>query len=123
MEIYKHGSNEQKRLIFSHVFQKLIIRGNVLEAHYTQPYELLAKAVEQTNRSKVTKLAENSKEVFEHQIIGSEKQKDQPLGVGHPTWLAGWNAFRTGEYLEGVEFPQTLVQQAQKILAIVATAS
>jgi hypothetical protein len=36
-------------------------------------------------------------------------------------WLAGWNAFRTGEYLEGVEFPQTLVQQAQKILAIVAT--
>ncbi len=89
VEIYKHGSNEQKRLIFSHVFEKLIIRGNVLEAHYTRPYELLAKAVEQTNRSKVTKLAENSKEVFEHQIIGSEKKKDQPFGVGHPTWLPG----------------------------------
>jgi hypothetical protein len=59
----------------------------VLEATYTKPYELLAKAVDQTNRSKVPKLAENTKGIFEHQIIGSEKNKDPRLHVSHSSWL------------------------------------
>jgi site-specific DNA recombinase len=89
VEIYLKGNPEQKRQIFSHVFEKLVIRGNVLEATYTKPYWLISQAVEQTNRTKSVKLDEIPKFIFEHQEIGSEKQKDQPVGVGHPTWLPG----------------------------------
>lgn len=89
VDLYRSASNDQKRLIIAHVFEQLTIHGNVLEATYTKPYELLAKAVETTNRSKVTKLAENPKEIFEHQISGSEKKKDPLLQVSHPSWLPG----------------------------------
>jgi len=36
-------------------------------------------------------------------------------------WLAGWYTYCTGAWLDGVEFPETMVQQAQKILSIAAT--
>ena len=89
VEIYKHGSPEQKRTIFSHVFERLVIRGNVLEATYTRPYELLAKAVAETNRTKVTKLAQNPKQIFEHRIIGSGIKKDGTFSTVRPSWLPG----------------------------------
>ncbi len=93
--IYLKGNPEQKRQIFSHVFEKLVIRGNVLEATYTKPYWLISQAVEQTNRSKGVKLGEIPKFIFEHQVIDSVNKKDQPLGVDHPCWLASWFDFRT----------------------------
>ena len=60
VEIYRKGSPERRRLIFSHV-----LSGSPSGqpagwgAQHTLPCQLPAKAVAETNRSKVTKLSEN----------------------------------------------------------------
>jgi site-specific DNA recombinase len=89
VDIYKKGSSEEKRLIFSHVFERLAIHGNVLEATYTRPYELLAHAVQQVNCTKIAKLSEKPTLKFVQPKTGSDKKKDQLLTVGHSSWLPG----------------------------------
>lgn len=95
VEIYKKGSPEQKRLLFNHVFERLEINGNILKATYTQPYQILSEAVGLTNRSKIAKLSEKAKMIFEHQIIGSGKNKDPRLHVSHSSWLPSASNIRT----------------------------
>ena len=49
VELYWRGSPEQKRTFFSHVFERLIICGKVLDATYTKPYALHTIAVDPSN--------------------------------------------------------------------------
>jgi hypothetical protein len=73
--------------------------------------------VEETNSSKDAEKDISGRESFELDIIGSDKKKDHPITDGHPSWLAGWNTFCTSTWITEVDSPQTMVEQATKILA------
>lgn len=64
-ELYKKATIEQKQQLLRLVFERLILDEGELEYAYTKPFELLVKAVKQTNSSKVARILQKDDRIFE----------------------------------------------------------
>lgn len=85
---------EQRRLL-NEIFTVVEVRGTLVFPQYKQIYEVLARAVKATNRSKTAKKADSAKVIFEFLKTCSDKQEHPPLRVGVPVWQAHWEDFRS----------------------------
>ncbi len=86
---------DKKRLIVRELFTSIAATDTKLTPAYAERYMLLANAIQQTNDSKTAKNILSQEPNFETVVLGSGNKKDQPLGVGRPSWLAAWDEFRT----------------------------
>ena len=64
-ETYLKADTETKRKLLKLVFENLTLDEEKLSYGYTKAFEILSKAVEFTNSSKITKIAEKEDKIFE----------------------------------------------------------
>jgi hypothetical protein len=79
-EIYLKANLEEKRQLIKLVFKELFLNGNYLAFTYTKPFELISKAVKETNSSKIKVSPQIPSEKFEP-LKMSSKQGLEPLFV------------------------------------------
>lgn len=88
-EIYAKATPEEKRRLLSLVFSSLIIENNKIHFEYTEPFKILADAVEATNSSKVFKSIKSPIQIFELLNEGSIKTSLSNLDTVCPSLLPG----------------------------------
>jgi site-specific DNA recombinase len=71
--LYAKATLEEKRKLISLVFSSLILNNGEIEFEYTDPFKILATAVEETNSSKVVKSIKSPIQIFEPTKEGSTK--------------------------------------------------
>ncbi len=112
-EIYLKASLEEKRQLIKLVFKELFLNGRELIFTYTKPFELLSKAIEETNSSKIEISPQISAEKFE-----PSKMKLK-TGVKSPVcsvWRTKWNDFRTLKWIEEIDCPELIIKQVKQLL-------
>jgi len=82
-EIYLKARLEEKRQLMKLVFKALFLNGNKLAFTYTKPFELISKAVKETNSSKITVSLQISSEKFEPSKMNSKTGVKSPVC---PVW-------------------------------------
>jgi hypothetical protein len=74
--LYLEGStNEERRQILTHVFARISVTGNMVSFEHSPIFGLLAKAVELTNGSKITRLPAAPSRIFEPAETGSSASR------------------------------------------------
>ncbi len=94
---YVKGVGVERRTILHKVFATIRMTNDAVKPELRPAYKQLANAVAQTNSSKVPESMLLRKPNFESVKSGSVNKKDQPFGVGHPSWLAAWEEYRHSE--------------------------
>jgi len=72
-EIYQDATIDEKRQLFNLVFDNLLLDKEEITFKYTEAFNILNKAIIETNSSKVLVLEKNNSEIFEQQFL-SKKQ-------------------------------------------------
>jgi len=114
----------ERREMVKKVFSSISTSSDEPVVKYKKTFESLAAAVAHTNNdSNIKKMMRKAEREFESGKSGSDITKEDAQLLVHPLWLAGWNTYCTGAWIDQVEFPQTIVEQARKIVAIGASAA
>lgn len=93
-ETFSRREPKDKREIIREIFTSISATKTELKPTYAERFKLLANAIQLTNASKGAKNILSQKPNFETIVLRSRNKKNQPLGVGHPCWLAAWDEFR-----------------------------
>ncbi len=86
-ELYKRATLEEKRKLIYLVFGLLVIDDGQIHFEYTEPFKILANAVETTNSSKAFKSIKSPVWIFEPQEKSSTKASLSDLETVCPTLL------------------------------------
>jgi hypothetical protein len=112
-EIYLKARLEEKRQLMKLVFKELFLNGNKLAFTYTKPFELISKAVKETNSSKITVSLQISSEKFEPSKMNSKTGVKSPVC---PVWRRAWDDFRTLKWIDEIECPELIIKQVKQLL-------
>ena len=92
-EIYlKTKKEEEKRQLLRLVFDGLLLYEDKLTIKYSPAFEILAKAIQETNRSKMSDIIKFPIKTFEPVEVCSNKAKTGVLSPACPTWLRRWDS-------------------------------
>lgn len=100
------ATTEEKRLLLSHVFTNLTLKGADISPNYTFAFEFLAEWTPKLNL--ISELAENS----------STKGKENAFASSHPVLLAWWDSFRTFEWERALHDPGVIARQIDQLTAV-----
>jgi DNA invertase Pin-like site-specific DNA recombinase len=112
-EIYLKANLEEKRQLIKLVFKELYLNGNYLAFTYTKPFELISKAIKETNSSKIEISLQISSEKFEPAKMNSKTGVKSPVC---PVWRRAWDDFRTLKWIEEIECPELIIKQVEQLL-------
>jgi DNA invertase Pin-like site-specific DNA recombinase len=112
-EIYLKAKLEEKRQLIKLVFKELLLNRNNLAFTYTKPFELISKAVKETNGSKIKISLKISSEKFEPAKMNSKTGVRAPV---YPVWRRVWDNFRTLKWIEEIECPELIIKQVEELL-------
>jgi hypothetical protein len=112
-EIYQKAKIEEKRQLIKLVFKELFLNGNDLIFTYTKPFELLSKAISETNSSKIEISPRISTEKFEPAKMNSKTGVKSPICS---VWRRIWNDFRTLKWIEEIDYPELIIKQSKQLL-------
>ena len=88
----KTKKQDEKRQLLRLVFDGLLLYEDKLTIKYSSAFAILAKAIEGTNRSKMSDIIKFPIQTFEPARIGSNKAKTGVLSPACPTWLRRWDS-------------------------------
>ena len=114
-EIYLKAKLEEKRQLIKLVFKELFLNEGKLIFTYTKPFDLLSKAIEETNSSKVAISPQLTSKIFEPSKMNSK------TGVKPPVcsiWRREWDEFRTFKWIESLDCPELIMKQVEQLLQI-----
>ena len=86
-EIFQNAKEDKKRRLLRAVFANMKLDNCVLTYDYSHPYEVLYKAIQETNSSKVSGNEQFMNNIFELKDFSGVKAKMEPLGVDCSNWL------------------------------------
>jgi DNA invertase Pin-like site-specific DNA recombinase len=112
-EIYLKAKLEEKRQLIKLVFKELFLKGNNLIFTYTKPFELLSKAISETNSSNIEISSQFSAKKFEPLKMNSKTGVKSPVC---PVWRRVWNDFRTLKWIEEIDYPEIIIKQVKQLL-------
>jgi hypothetical protein len=112
-EIYLKAKLEEKRQLIKLVFKELFLNGNNLIFAYTKPFELLSKAISETNGSNIEIPCQISTEKFEPLKMNSKTGVKAPVCS---VWRRIWNDFRTLKWIEEMDCPELIIKQVKQLL-------
>jgi hypothetical protein len=115
-EIYQKAKLEEKRQLIKLVFKELSLKGNNLIFTYTKPFELLSKAISETNGSKIEIPPQFQAKKFEPLKMNSKTGVKSPVCS---VWRRIWNDFRTLKWIEQLECPEIIIKQVKQLLQAV----
>ncbi len=88
-KLYQKATLEEKRKLISLVFESMLIENGVIKFTYTKPFEVLASAVLETNRSKAVNSIKSPITIFELLENGSTEGQKSPLNPDLQPLLRG----------------------------------
>lgn len=87
--LYQQALREEKRKLIKAVFSNLYVDEGTLSYSYTKAFDVLSKAVEVSNSSKVVKFAEDRHDIFELSYSSLNKEQNRALRSACPDLLRG----------------------------------
>jgi hypothetical protein len=98
------------------VLDKLQLNNGKLNYTFSKPFELLSKAIKETNSSKEANSIDSPAKIFELQEIRSNDVKNRDILPVCPVWRRGWDDFRTFKWVDSIVSPELMLKQAQELL-------
>ncbi|MFA5644689.1 MAG: recombinase family protein [Patescibacteria group bacterium] len=108
-EIYLSKPPEEKRQLINLIFDAFSLNKNLLGMKHSKAFEILLKAIQTTNSSKVNNFTKNHSRIFEPDKFGSNSTKNRVLDPVRSAWGDLWYDFRTfcmenhGDLLENID--------------------
>jgi hypothetical protein len=102
------------------VLDKLQLNNGKLNYTFSKPFELLSKAIKETNSSKEGNSIDSPAKIFGLTEIRSNDAKNRDFLPVCPVWRRGWDDFRTFEWVDSVNSPELMMKQVQKLLQVVS---
>jgi len=115
-EIYLKASQEERRQLLNLVLNKLQLNNGKLNYIFSKPFELLSKAIKETNSSKEGNLIDSPAKIFELQKIRSNGVKNRDFLPVCPVWRRRWDDFRTLKWVDSIDSPELVMKQVQELL-------
>jgi site-specific DNA recombinase len=88
-QVFEKADLEKKRLLMNLIFEKIEIKGDELTYTFKEPFAILARAAEEANSSKATKLVKSPIQILEPIKNGSTKGRKSPIDPQITTLLRG----------------------------------
>jgi hypothetical protein len=98
------------------VLDKLQLNNGKLNYTFSKPFELLSKAIKETNSSKEGNSIDSPAKIFELKEIRSNDVKNRDFLPVCPVWRRRWDDFRTLKWVDSVDSPELVLIQTQKLL-------
>ena len=117
-EIYLKASKEERRQLLNLVLDKLQLNNGKLNYTFSKPFELLSKAIKETNSSKEGNLIDSPAKIFELTEIRSNDVKNRDFLPVCPVWRRRWDDFRTRKWMDSIDSPELMMKQIQELLQL-----
>ena len=115
-EIYLKASKEERRQLLNLVLDKLQLNNGKLNYTFSKPFELLSKAIKETNSSKEGNSIDSPAKIFELTEIRSNDVKNRDFLPVCPVWRRRWDDFRTFKWVDSIDSPELMMKQVQELL-------
>ncbi len=100
------------------VLDKLQLNNGKLNYTFSKSFELLSKAIKETNSSKEGNSIDSPAKIFEPAKIGLNDVKNRDFLPFCPVWRRRWDDFRTFRWLDSIDSPELMMKQVQKLLQL-----